>query len=268
MSDFLDRIFAEKAKATKADQRNESFDAVRNRALARKKDRRSFAHALASAAGPAIIGEIKRASPSAGLISTNFEPASIAASYDAAGVDAISVLTEGVHFLGELRFLDIARSQTTRPLLRKDFLSTPYEVVQSAAYGADAILQIVAGLDDEALRFNMATAALYDLDVLVEVHDELELKRALAAGATLLGINNRNLRTLQTSLAVSERLIPLVPQGITIISESGIREVADIARLSARGARGYLIGESLMRSADRAGLVRSYKSAMAESGLL
>ena len=266
MSDFLDRIFAAKARATGRDELRESYDAVRSRALERKKDRRPFAAALRNAAGPAIIAEIKRASPSAGLISSDFQPAQIATSYDAAGVDALSVLTESDHFLGELRFLDIVRSQTTRPILRKDFLSTPYEVAQSAAYGADAILLIVAGLDDETLCFAMSCAALYDLDVLVEVHDESELRRAVSAGATLIGINNRNLRTFQTDLSVSERLIPLVPSGVTVISESGVRTVADITRLLVRGARGFLIGETLMRSDNRTELVREFKSAPTQSG--
>jgi len=265
MSDILDRIFAAKAKVQQRDQERESFEAVRARALARMGERRPFAAALQKVQGPAIIGEIKRASPSVGLIARNFEPAAIAATYDRAGIDAISVLTESDHFLGELKYLDLVRSQTTRPLLRKDFLRTQYEVVQSAAYGADAILLIVAGLTDDELRVNMDVAKLFGLDVLVEVHDEAELTRALSAGATLLGINNRDLRTFQTDLSVSERLIPLVPAGITIVSESGVRGSDDIARLFAAGAHGFLVGETLMRSGDPIALVRQLKAAPAES---
>ena len=265
MSDVLARIFAAKMRAGRADEAREPFDAVHDRALARKGERRPFAAGLRAAGGPAIIAEIKRASPSAGLISSNFQPAQIAVSYDRAGVDAISVLTEAEHFLGELRFLDMVRAQTTRPILRKDFLSTRYDVAQSAAYGADAILLIVGGLPDEALQTNMTHAKTYDLDVLVEVHDERELKRAIAAGATLLGINNRDLRTFKTDLAVSKRLIPLVPPEVQIVSESGFRSAADVARLYACGARAFLIGETLMRAADRSALVKDFKAALAQS---
>ncbi|MDP9025770.1 MAG: indole-3-glycerol phosphate synthase TrpC [Candidatus Eremiobacteraeota bacterium] len=267
MSDILERIFAAKARVQRQDQERESFDTVRARALARKNDRRPFGAALQRAEGRAIIGEIKRASPSAGLITRNFEPAVIAATYDRAGVDAISVLTESDHFLGELKYLDLVRSQTTRPLLRKDFLRTQYEVAQSAAYGADAILLIVAGLRDDELRLNMDVAKLFGLDVLVEVHDEAELDCAVAAGATLLGINNRDLRTFETDLSVSERLIPLVPAGVIIVSESGVRGPDDIARLHSAGAHGFLVGETLMRSEDPVGLVRQLKGAAAESGV-
>ncbi|MBC5815513.1 MAG: indole-3-glycerol phosphate synthase TrpC [Candidatus Eremiobacteraeota bacterium] len=267
MNDILERIFAAKARVQRQDQERESFDIVRARALARRSDRRSFAAALQNTQGPAIIGEIKRASPSVGLIARNFEPAVIAAAYDRAGIDAISVLTESDHFLGELKYLDLVRSQTTRPLLRKDFLRTQYEVAQSAAYGADAILLIVAGLSDEELTLNMDVAKLFALDVLVEVHNEAELTRALNAGATLLGINNRDLRTFETDLSVSERLIPLVPAGVTIVSESGVRGADDIARLHAAGAHGFLVGETLMRSDDPVALVRQLKAAAAGSSL-
>jgi indole-3-glycerol phosphate synthase len=267
MNDILDRIFAAKARVQLREQQREPFETVRARALARRAERRPFAAALRNAQGPAIIGEIKRASPSVGLIARNFEPTAIAASYDRAGVDAISVLTESDHFLGELKYLDLVRSQTTRPLLRKDFLRTQYDVAQSAAYGADAILLIVAGLDDDELQLNIKLAKVFELDVLVEVHNEAELLRALQAGATLLGINNRDLRSFQTDLAVSERLIPQVPPGVTIISESGVRSVQDIVRLFSAGAHGFLIGETLMRSEDPVALVRQLKSAAAESSV-
>ena len=267
MSDMLDRIFAAKAKVQRRDQERESFDTVRARALARKGERRPFAAALCSATGPAIIGEIKRASPSVGLIARNFEPSTIALTYDRAGVDAISVLTESDHFLGELKYLDLVRSQTTRPILRKDFLRTQYDVAQSAAYGADAILLIVAGITQDELTLNMDLARMFALDVLVEVHDEADLSRAIDAGANLVGINNRDLRTFHTDLAVSERLIPLVPRGITIVSESGVRGPDDIARLHDAGAQGFLIGETLMRAEDPVALVRQLKAAPAGSSL-
>lgn len=262
MVDILHRIYDAKAAASAQEEAREPYDAVRAQALARKKERRPFLASIRASDGPAIIGEIKRASPSAGLIARNFDPASIARTYDASGVDCISVLTESDHFLGELGYLDVARKNATRPLLRKDFLSTRYHVAQSGAYGADAVLLIVAGLTDEQLRACMHEAAQYDLDVLVEVHDAAELTRALALGAKLVGINNRNLRTFETDLSVSEYLLPQVPAGVTVISESGMQGPDDILRLHGAGARGFLVGEALMR-ADRPGsLIRALKSAV------
>ena len=262
MADILRRIYESKRLTAERDRAAEPYDLVRTRALARRNSRRPFLQTLRASAEPAIVGEIKRASPSAGLIARNFDAAAIARSYEAAGVDCISVLTESDHFLGELAYLDVARTHSSRPLLRKDFLATPYEVAQSAAYGADAILLIVAGLDDDALRACAREAADYDLDVLVEVHDSGELRRALSIGATLIGINNRNLRTFETDLAVSEYLLPEVPPGVVVISESGMRHAGDILRLHAAGARGFLIGEALMRSEDPRALVSSLKEAV------
>jgi len=248
VTDTLQKIYAAKAAALAQEQERESYEHLRERANARRKERRGFLAALESARGGAIIAEIKRASPSSGLIARSFDPATIGGAYEAAGSDAISVITERDHFLGDLSYLDDVRSVTTRALLRKDFIWTRYQVAQSAAYGADCILLIVAGMDDLALRESIAEAELYALDVLVEVHDEHDLRRALAAGARLVGINNRNLRTLETDLAVSEHLLPKVPAGVFSISESGMRDAADVARLWAAGARGFLIGEALMRS--------------------
>jgi indole-3-glycerol phosphate synthase len=262
MADILQRIYESKRHAVQRDQATESHELVRKRGLARKGQRRPFLKAIQDSSGPAIIGEIKRASPSAGLIARNFDAASTARAYENAGVDCISVLTESDHFLGEIAYLDIARTHSTRPLLRKDFLATPYEVAQSAAYGADAILLIVAALSDASLLECMREASEYDLDVLVEVHDAAELERALKLGATLIGINNRNLRTFETDLAVSEYLLPDVPSHVTVISESGMRDAEDIARLHAAGARGFLVGEALMRAEDPAALVGALKAAV------
>ena len=262
MVDILHRIYDAKALASAREEVQEPYDALRVRALERKRERRPFLSAIRSAAGPAIVGEIKRASPSAGLIARNFDPAGVARTYDAAGVDCISVLTESDHFLGELGYLDVARVNSSRPLLRKDFLSTPYQIAQSSAYGADAVLLIVAGLSDEQLRACLAEAAAYDLDVLVEVHDAAELSRALLLGATLIGINNRNLRTFETDLAVSEYLLPHVPASVTAISESGMQGPADISRLHEAGARGFLVGEALMRADDPGAAIRSLKMAV------
>jgi indole-3-glycerol phosphate synthase len=262
MVDILHRIYDAKATASAQEEAREPYDIVRAHALARKRERRPFLQAIRNADGPAIVGEIKRASPSAGLIARNFDPASIARTYDSAGVDCISVLTEADHFLGELQYLDVARKHSSRPLLRKDFLSTPYQIAQSAAYGADAVLLIVAGLRDEQLRACMEEAAKYDLDVLVEVHDGAELSRALGLGASLVGINNRNLRTFETDLAVSEYLLPHVPSHVTVISESGMQGPEDILRLHGAGARGFLVGEALMRADQPGGLIRALKSAV------
>ena len=262
MVDILRRIYDAKAAASAQEEAREPYDVVRAHALARKRERRAFLQAIRNADGPAIIGEIKRASPSAGLIARNFDPAAIAHTYDGSGVDCISVLTEADHFLGELDYLDVARKQSKRPLLRKDFLSTPYQIAQSGAYGADAVLLIVAGLSDDQLQDCMAEAGKYDLDVLVEVHDSGELSRAIALGAKLVGINNRNLRTFETDLAVSEHLLPGVPKDVTVIAESGMQGPEDILRLHRAGARGFLVGEALMRSEEPGELIGALKSAV------
>jgi indole-3-glycerol phosphate synthase len=261
MTDMLAKLYAAKAAVRAADEVREPIDVLRERAQSRLGERRRFRAALASARVPAIVAEIKRASPSVGLIVPHLDPAEIARTYEAAGADAISVLTEADHFLGDLAYLGVARAAAALPILRKDFLSTRYEIVQSAAYGADAVLAIVAGLDDERIADVMDEARRYALDVLVEVHTEDELRRALAAGATLLGINNRNLHSFETDLAVTEELLPLVPPGVIVISESGVKSQDDVRRLVARGARGVLVGESLMRAGDKGEAIRVLKGA-------
>jgi len=261
MSDLLAKIYAAKRGASMADEAREPLDMLRERAENRRRERRGFRTALARASGPAIVAEIKRASPSVGIIVPKLDPAALARTFAAAGADAISVLTESDHFLGDLAYLDVVRAAAPLPVLRKDFLSTRYEVVQSAAYGADAILAIVAGLDDDSLAAMLDEAARYDLDVLVEVHTEDELRRASAAGATLLGINNRNLHTFETDLAVTEELLPLVSGETLVISESGVKSQDDVRRLVARGALGVLVGESLMRAEDKGEAIRSLKGA-------
>jgi indole-3-glycerol phosphate synthase len=261
MSDILDRLYAAKARVLAEDEAREPYAVVAERARARAGGRRSFAKALQSARGPAVIAEIKRASPSVGLIARNFDAATIATAYESAGVDAISVLTEADHFLGDLAYLDIARSHADKPILRKDFLSSRYEVAQAAAYGADAVLLIVAGLDDEKMLELAAEAKSFGLDTLVEVHDEEELKRALALDGAILGINNRDLRTFQTDLGVTKHLLPTVPAGRLVISESGVHSPEDVAELHAAGAHGFLIGEALMRSGDPVAFVNDVKRA-------
>jgi indole-3-glycerol phosphate synthase len=261
MTDMLEKLYAAKALVRAVDEQREPLDALRERAERGRAQRRGFRAALSAARGPAIVAEIKRASPSVGLIVPNLDPAEIARSYEAAGADAISVLTEADHFLGDLAYLEIARRASSLPILRKDFLRSRYEVVQSAAYGADAVLAIVAGLTDAQLAEMMDEARSYDLGVLVEVHTEGELRRALAAGARLLGINNRNLHTFETDLAVTEELLPLVPSDAVVISESGVKSQEDVRRLVAGGARGVLVGESLMRADDKGEAIRALKGA-------
>jgi indole-3-glycerol phosphate synthase len=259
VADTLQKIYAAKAELLVEEQAREPYEAVRERALARAPERRGFLAALRAASGSAIVAEIKRASPSAGLIAHNFDPPSIARAYESAGADAISVITERDHFLGELSFLNDVRGATRLPILRKDFLWTRYQIAQSAAYGADCALLIVGGMTDQALRECMEEAARYSLDTLVEVHNEPELERAEAAGAALVGINNRNLRTLVTDLAVSEHLLPKVAPGVFAISESGMHDASDIARLRAAGAHAFLIGEALMRAENPKELIESLR---------
>jgi indole-3-glycerol phosphate synthase len=259
VNDMLDKLYAATAVVRAADEAREPIDVLRARATTRMSERRAFRAALQTAEGPAIIAEIKRASPSVGLIVRELDPAAIARAYEAAGANAISVLTEADHFLGDLAYVDIARSACHLPILRKDFMRTRYDVAQSAAYGADCVLAIVAGLDDAEMTEMFDEAARFKLDVLVEVHDEKELRRAVALGATLLGINNRDLRTFETNLAVTAELLPLVPSSIVVISESGVRSREDVQPLFAAGARGFLIGESLMRTSDKGEMIRALR---------
>jgi indole-3-glycerol phosphate synthase len=259
-ADILAKLYAAKARVLEAERAREPIEGLERRAMARLHDRRPFMAALTRAKGPAVIAEIKRASPSRGLIVRDLDPATIAQRYARAGADAISVLTETEHFLGDLAYLDEARNGAALPILRKDFLNDPYQVVQSAAYGADAILAIVAGIDDETLAMLLREAARWRLDVLVEIHDHEELERALRAGVSLLGVNNRDLRTFETSLAVTAELLPRIPSTITTISESGIHVPGDARELIAAGARGFLIGEALMRVDDPAALIGGIKA--------
>jgi indole-3-glycerol phosphate synthase len=249
--DVLSQIYAAKASVLARERACEPYDDVEGRALQRRGERRPFLASLMRSEGIAVIAEIKRASPSAGVIANDFDIVATAVSYAGAGANAVSVLTEGDYFLGNLAYLDMVRHTTLLPILRKDFLWTRYQIAQSAAYGADCVLLILAGLSDDALRECLQETRRYDLDALIEVHDESELERAVTAGAKLIGINNRDLRTLEVDLRVAERLLPKVPTGIVAVSESGIRSAKDAARLRAAGARGFLIGEAMMRAEDR-----------------
>ena len=195
-----------------------------------------------------IIAEVKKASPSKGVIREDFDPVAIAREYASHGASAISVLTEERFFQGSLRTLEQIRSAVTEPLLRKDFIIDPYQLWEAKSYGADAVLLIAALLDPSLLRDLAAEAAALSLDVLVEVHNEEELRAAIESGAPLLGINNRDLRTFEVSLATTELLAPLIPKGMPVICESGIDSLEQIRRVERCGIHVFLIGESLMRA--------------------
>jgi indole-3-glycerol phosphate synthase len=259
MSDTLGRICADKRAEVARRKAALPETELRRRAAAADKPR-GFARALENAVaqgGYGLIAEIKKASPSKGLIRADFSPPDLARAYASGGATCLSVLTDAPYFQGADEHLVQARAACALPVLRKDFMLDPWQVVESRALGADCILVIMAAVDDATARALVDAAASLGMDALIEVHDGAELERALKLPAKLVGVNNRDLKTFKTDLAVTEALAPRVPRDRIPVAESGLFTPADLARMARAGARCFLVGEALMRQADVAQATRA-----------
>ncbi len=254
-SDLLPAIMAASARVAVEHERTAGPEV--HAASERRRPRGAEFRARLAGPGINVIAECKRRSPSRGILRHPYDPGAIAAGYASAGAAAISVLTENTFFDGSLTDLSVVRDRVDVPLLRKDFISTPFQLVEARAAGADAVLLIVAGLDAGTLARLISGAAALDLAVLVEVHTRHELGQALAAGADLVGVNSRNLKTLDVDPHVLDEIVLGIPAGVTAVAESGLRTAADVRRLRAAGYDAFLVGELLMTAPDPGGALAS-----------